>query len=195
MPRKTRLALVGERSVAPDLDAVAAADAALAQAEIDAHPLVPPADIVAVLRSQVAETARIANQAFEDANQQRARADSLEAALSGTRAEAIAEKTRMMVETEAVRAQAADAVVAVQKRAEAATVLARRVEATQVVAQRFGQAIGFLVDRAPVLLSLAGAFVLAQAMLPRPDVLQLADLAIYGAVAVAPAAWLSLRRQ
>lgn len=51
----------------------------------------------------------------------------------------------------------------------------------------------FLVDRAPVLATLCGAYFLARDMLPTPDAFQLALLGIYGGVAVLPAVWFSRR--
>lgn len=192
MPRKTRLALVGERLVEPDLNAAASAERALEDATAAAHPLVPPSDVVAMLHRQVAETARVANQAFEDANQQRERAASLEAELSQTKAA----NARISSEAEIARKEVQTVVASIQRRDQAAEAAssAQRIAIAQATARRLGEAMAFIVDRVPILLTLAGAFVLARSMLPQPDIYQLAELAIYGAVAVAPAAWLNLRR-
>jgi hypothetical protein len=193
MPRKTSLSIVGER-MAPDMAAIEEADYRLQAAVEDAHPLVPPADIVEALRRQVADNARVASQAIDQANQERARAEMLSAEIATAKAEVEEERKRGFAEITAVRGQAAAAVAAVQLHEKQTLQAADVATKIHAATQRVGQLFGFAIDRAPVLLTLAGAFALARTMLPQPDIYQLALLGIYGGVAVLPAVWLSIRR-
>jgi hypothetical protein len=54
--------------------------------------------------------------------------------------------------------------------------------------------LAFVADRAPAVLALLGAYLLASNMLPHPEPLQLVALATFGVVGVLPAVWLSIRR-
>jgi hypothetical protein len=194
MPRKTRLALVGERPATPDPDAMAEASYALDVAEREAHPLAAPDDIVAALRAQLRETATIASTAIDDANAARAREAEAVASIDQIRTSARAAAAAKDAEADKVRAEAAAAIAAAQHRERSAAASAVAAGIARQVSLGLAHTFAFLADRAPVLLTLIGAFVLARAMLPRPDAYQLAELAIYGGVAVLPAVWLSLRR-
>ncbi len=170
------------------------ADAALDEAEAREHPLAPPADILAALRSQLAETAQVANAAIDQANQERARADELGTALDHAKADTHRIREAAVKEVTTARQDAAASVAATHRQAQVAERAAAAAGMVRQATAAVGGLLSFLIDRAPVLLTLIGAFVLARDILAEPNAYQLAGLGIYGAVAVLPAVWLSVRR-
>lgn len=188
MPRRTRLELVNERP-ALDPDAMAAAEAALGDAE-RGYPLASSEDVIAALRAESAQKERIAAAAIEQANQMRGRAEAAEARNAAADTEAAQIRATAQAEIDKAQQAALAHVTQAQRQAQAANAAVAAVG----VAAKLGQGIAYLVERAPVLFSLVGAFVLGRAMLPAPTPDQLALLAIYGSVAVAPAVWLARRR-
>jgi hypothetical protein len=193
VPRKTSLALVKERAVT-DEEAALMAGRALDEAEALEHPVVPPADIVAELRRQLAETAGVANAAIQQVNQERARADSVARELDHAKADTAKIRETAVQEVSRARQEAEALVVSTQRQAQAAERAAAAAGLVQQAAGALAALFSFLIDRAPVLLTLIGAFVLARDILAAPSAYQLAGLGIYGAVAVMPAVWLSVRR-
>ena len=187
MPRRTRLELVNERP-AIDADAVMAAETALNDAE-RGFPLASPDEIIAALRAESAQKERIAAAAIEQANQQRDRADQAEARVVAAAGEAEKIRTAAQTQIEAVQHSAAQVVASAERKVQAATAAV----AVAGMAQHAAKGFAFLLDRVPALFSLVGAFILGRDMLPAPTLDQLALLAIYGAVAVAPSVWLSRR--
>ena len=187
-----------------DPNAAQAAAEAL-EAEEHNYQLAPPEDIVMELRRQNAELSRLTSQAIERGNQQEARAAQAEAELMRVSATVSADREKLQQaaqgEVEKARAQAAavvtqaqQAIAEVQQRSAVAEKTAAVAEHIRQTAGVLGALVSFLTDRAPVLFTMIGAYLLAHDSLPNPDVFRLALLAIYGAAAVLPAVWYSLRR-
>ncbi len=170
------------------------AGAALDEAEALEHPLAPPADILAALRGQLAETAQAATEAIAERNQERARADAVASELGHAKAETAQVRAAAAQEVSRSREHAAEAISATQRQAQVAERTLAAAGAMRQALGAVGGLMSFLVDRAPVLLTLAGAYLLARDILAAPNAYQLAGLGIYGAVAVLPAVWLSVRR-
>jgi hypothetical protein len=171
---------------------------ALDQAEAAEHPIAAPEDILdqlALVRGQLAESARIASAAVEQAQEQRARADAVAAELDNAKADTVRIKGAAIEEVTRARESAAAHVVATQREAKVAERAAVAAGMAQQAVGALAALLSFLVDRAPVLLTLIGAFILARDILAAPSAYQLAGLAIYGAVAIVPATWLAVRRQ
>lgn len=188
MPRKTSLQLISERAVAdPGFaeNAAAALEAAPA-----AHSLAQPQDVLAQLRHENAQLQRLATQATEKANQAVSMLHDTQAAAAGERNQIREDASR---EVAKIRAEAQTTVAAAQG-AVAQKTAAVAVQARQT-AGVLAQFVSFLVDRAPVLATLAGAYFLARDILPTPGAMQLGLLGIYGVVAVLPAVGWSLRRK
>jgi hypothetical protein len=194
VPRKTRLALVNERPLT-DFEAAQLAGNALDAAEAAEHPQAPPEDILAMLRGQLAETARVANTAIETANQERAAREQIAQELDHAKADSAKVRETAIQEVSRARQDAAATVAQIERQAAVAERAVAAAGAVRQAAGAIGALVSFLIDRAPVLLTLAGAYLLARDILPQPSVTQLSLIAIYGAVAVAPAVWLSVRRQ
>jgi hypothetical protein len=181
--------LISERP-AMDEAAIVNATVDLARAE-PAHTLAPPNDILAVLRKQNADLTRLTTELSQ-------RADTAEAALHETTAAAASERAQIQRDAASqvtqVRTDAAKAIHQAQTQSVAAEKAAFAAERVQQTAGLLGNLISFMVDRAPVLATLCGAYFLARDMLPTPGAMQLGLLAIYGATAVLPATYWSLRR-
>jgi hypothetical protein len=87
----------------------------------------------------------------------------------------------------------AAAMTAMREVAGANRVAAReRVQLGVALMQRLA---AYAIDRAAALLSLGGAFLLFQNIMPDPKQAQLWALALYGVTVIGPAVWLSARRQ
>ena len=181
VPRKTRLALISER---PAMDEAAVVNAAvdLARAGSD-YQLAPPADVLAQLRHQNSELARLAAESSQ-------RADQAEAALH----QAASDRETASREVKSIREQAAKAIDAAMTQGAVAEKTALATERVRQTVGVIGSLVSFLVERAPVLATLMGAYFLARDMLPDPGAMQLGLLGIYGATAVLPATYWSLRR-
>jgi len=199
VPRKSRLSLISERPMVDPNAAQAAAEAL--EAEEHNYQLAPPEDIVMELRRQNAELSRLTSQAIERGNQQEARAAQAEAELTRVSADRSQIQQTAQGEVEKARAQAAavvtqaqQAIAEVQQRSAVAEKTAVVAEHIRQTAGVLGTLVSFLTDRAPVLFTMIGAYLLAHDSLPNPDVFRLALLAIYGCAAVLPAVWYSLRR-
>jgi len=167
-----------------DMELQAVAAAQLDEAEAVANPIAPPSDVVAVLRAQNAELVRITDAAVAQANTQRERAERAEAR-SQPPASSVASP---FVSSHEEHVEVSPTTAVATARREAVAILHGSVE-------RLTKLASFVVDRAPVLLTLIGAYLLANDILAAPSVQQLALLAIYGAVAVAPAVYFTLRRE
>jgi hypothetical protein len=154
----------------------------------------PGQDVLAMLRAQVAENARIASAAMDQANQQEARAIAAETR-AASMATAVDQERRTSAEQIAqIRDAASTAIMAAEQKsavAEKTAVIAGHLRQTAGVV---GGLVSYLIDRAPMLLTLLGAYLLSRDMMASPSAYQLALLGIYGGVAVLPAAWFSLRR-
>lgn len=194
MPRKTRLQIVNERPLT-DFEAAQLAGQALDEAEAAEHPQAPPEDILAMLRSQLAETARVANAAIETANNERAIRIQVEQELDHAKTDSAKVRETAVQEVSRARQDAASTVAQIERQAAVAERTLAAAAGMRQVAAGMGAILSFLIDRAPVLLTLIGSYLLARDILPQPSITQLSLIAIYGTVAVAPAVWLSIRRQ
>ncbi len=193
MPRKTRLQLVNERP-ATDEEASRLAGAALDEAEALERPLAPPEDILAALRSQLAQTTEVANAAIEQANQERVRADAVAQDLDHAKADTIKIRQTAVQEVSRARQDAAETIAATQRQAQIAERTAAAAGMVRNLIGSIGGLLSFVIDRAPVLGSLLGAYLLARNILAQPDTYQLCLLAIYGGITIAPAVWLAVRK-
>jgi hypothetical protein len=186
MPRKTTLSIISERPVADQ----AAMQSAAAAIEAAGPQLAPPQDILAELRRTNAQLTHLVVET-------QGRAEQAEAALQETTMAADAQRQQI---TQAAASEVskirADATKAVQQAmaqgavAEKTAAVAAQVRQTTGMLAQFGS---FLIGRAPVLATLAGAYFLARDMLPTPGAMQLGLLGIYGATAVFPAVCYGLR--
>lgn len=190
MPRKTGLAIVSERAAtdqelqlraAIDLDAAAREERAVA----------PPEDIIAELRRQLVDTGRIADSAIAQMNAAETKAQTIAETAEVEKAKIQDAAAAQIVDA---RAKASQAIAEMQRQHQVAEKTAQAAQALHRAAGFAGSILAFLADRAPSLLTLLGAYLLARDILPNPGVTQLGLLALYGAVAVVPAAWLSIRR-
>ena len=163
------------------------AGVALENAVAAEHPLVPPADILAALR---AENQMLVGQVSEAS----ARVTQFAAELDHAKAEQAQTKETAFKAVAEAKREASSAIAMTQKQAQVAERAAAAARMTQHAVGAIGGLVSFLVDRAPVLGTLTGAYLLARSVLDAPTIQQLVALGIYGAVAVLPAVYLSVRR-
>jgi hypothetical protein len=198
MPRKTGLAIVSERAATDqELQLRAAIDLDHAERE-EQHQIAPPEDIIAELRRQLIETGRVADSAITQMQTEAARANAAEARVQTTAETAETEKAKIQdaaaKQIVDARTKAAQAIAEAQRQHQVAEKTAAAAQALQRAAGFAGTILAFIADRAPSLLTLLGAYLLARDILAAPTPTQLGLLALYGAVAVVPAVWLSIRR-
>jgi hypothetical protein len=191
MARRSRLAIVSERPVT-DQDRLALASQALDEAE--AEHVAPPNEVLEALRSRNVELARVADAAMQQANDQRDRAQQLTMELDRAKTDTAHLQKASAEAVAKVRADASEVIAATQQQAHIAEKAAVAAGLAQRAASALCSAVAFLVDRAPVLGTLTGAYLLAHNLLPEPSITQLALLGIYGTIAILPAVWLSVRK-
>jgi hypothetical protein len=188
VPRKTNLSIISER---PFVDEGAVVNATADLVAAAPHSLAPPDDILAALRAQNAHLTQLVSDTAS-------RAENAEIALHQTTAAAASEREQIQrsahEQVARMRADAASAINAAQKQSAVAEKTAVAAERVRQTVGTLGSLIGYLVDRAPVLATLLGAYFLARDMLPTPGAMQLGLLGIYGMTAVLPATFWSLRR-
>lgn len=197
MARKTGLAIVSERA-ATDQEFQLRAAIDLDAAAREEHTIAPPEDIIAELRRQLIDTGRVADSAITQMQSEAARANAAETRAQTIAETAEAEKAKIQDAAAAqivdARTKAAQAIAEAQRQHQVAEKTAAAAQALHRAAGFVGSMLAFLTDRAPSLLTLLGAYLLARDILANPTPAQLGLLALYGAVAVVPAAWLSIRR-
>jgi hypothetical protein len=197
MPRKTGLAIVSERA-ATDREVALRAAVSLDHAEREEHMVAPPEDIIAALRAENVQLGRVADSAISQMQQESARAAAAETRAQTVAETAETEKSQIQDAAAAqivdARSKASQAIAEAQRQHQVAEKTAAAAQALHRAAGLAGSLLAFLADRAPSLLTLLGAYLLARDILTNPTPAQLGLLALYGAVAVVPAAWLSIRR-
>jgi len=196
MARATRLRLLDERPAPGDDDQRHVTEA------FPAPPPTPPApnsqlgdDVLAVLRRDTdralgnsSHAVATATAALDTAQ----RADQVATASAGVSQTLVPRVDQMETATRELGERTFAALA--QQQTALNTAKATLAAAAQQIAALALHILAYLLDRAPALLALGAAVWLWQRVLDDPSVLRLIGLGLFGALVIAPALWLSIRR-